>query len=74
MMEALKVIHKRNERLEREKFDQGMKILTTQLQTIENSLSSTMNKEIKKQVQYQRQEIMYVQNTLLSQFSPLSLD
>jgi len=74
MMEALKEIHKRNERLEREKFDQGMKILTTQLQTIENSLSSTMNKEIKKQVQYQRQEIMYVQNTLLSQFSPLSLD
>ncbi|HLQ70423.1 MAG TPA: hypothetical protein VK142_01355 [Bacillota bacterium] len=73
-MEALKEIHKRNERLEREKFDQGMKILTTQLQTIENSLSSTMNKEIKKQVQYQRQEIMYVQNTLLSQFSPLSLD
>lgn len=72
-MQAMK-INDENTLANRKNFEQGMNVLLTQLHTMDEKLSSSISKEIQKQVQYQRQDIMYVQNALLSRLSPLSLD
>jgi len=72
-MQALK-INDGSTQSGRRNFEQGMNVLVTQLHTMDQKLSSSITKEIQKQVQYQRQDIMYVQNTLLSHLSTLSLD
>jgi len=74
IMEALKKINNGHTQSDREKFEDGMKMLTIQLQTIEQSLTNAINKDIQKQIQHQHQEIMYIQNALLSSRPPLSLD
>lgn len=71
MMQALTQVNDNHIQSDRNSFEQGINVLEKQLHTIDEKISSTINKEIQKEIQYERQDILHVQNTLLSRISPL---
>ncbi|HLR01471.1 MAG TPA: hypothetical protein VK111_01840 [Virgibacillus sp.] len=70
-MQALTQVNDNHIQSDRNSFEQGINVLEKQLHTIDEKISSTINKEIQKEIQYERQGILHVQNTLLSRISPL---
>lgn len=71
MMQALKHVNDGNVQSDKKSFEEGLNVLTQQLHTIDQKISSTINKEVQREIQYERQDILHVQNTLLTRISPL---